>query len=170
MKEYRVAVLTMGDTGSERQRRDDSGLKIIDFVEEKGLKLVSYNVIPDEKETIYNILVELCDSGAVDLIFTTGGAGLSKKDVTPEVTRSVIEKEVPGISEAIRYCAIMKTSRGMFSRAVSGIRKDTLIINMPGNVKVVEEALDFIFDAVLHGLDVMDGSVEECERRYRNIG
>lgn len=161
MKEYRVSVLTMSDTESEGKRKDESGLKIIDFIEKKGLKLVSYNVIPDDKKIIHNRLLELCDSGNVDLILTTGGTGLSKRDVTPEVTKELIEKEVPGIAEAIRYCALQKNSRGMLSRAVSGIRKETLIINMPGNVKVVEEALEFIFDAVIHGLNIMLENVSD---------
>lgn len=152
MKQYKVSVLTMNNTESGEFKKDESGLKIIDFVEERGMHLVSYNVIPDKKEIIHKKLIEMCDSGDTDLIFTTGTEGLSKRDVTPEVTRKIIEKEAENINEAMKYCAMQKVKRGMLSRSVSGIRKDTLIVNMPGNTKVTEEALHFIFDSIL---DVM---------------
>lgn len=161
---YRVAIVTSSDKGYVGEREDKSGKVIKDIVEEKGFKVEKYIVLPDEKELLSKEFIYLCDELKVDLILSTGGTGFSKRDVTPEATRMVMEREVPGICEAIRYFSLQITKRAMLSRAVSGIRKDTLIVNLPGSPKACKEALDFVLDDIKHGIDVLKGVSKECAR------
>ena len=122
----------------------------------------SYIIIPDEQEEIEKQLIKMCDQLKVDLLLTSGGTGFSKRDVTPEATLTVIEKEAPGIAEAIRYNSLQITPRAMLSRGVSGIRKDTLIINLPGSPKAVRESLEWIIPSIQHGLEILKGTASEC--------
>lgn len=155
-----VAVLTISDKGSRGEREDLSGPSIQDML--KGIKAeVRYaEILPDEKELIKKKLLQY--SKEVDLIFTTGGTGLSPRDVTPEATLEVIEKEVPGIAEAMRTEGLKKTRRAMLSRAVAGVRGTSLIINLPGSPRAVQESLTSILDVIPHALEKVRGDPSEC--------
>lgn len=162
---YRVGIITASDKGSKGERVDESGPKIKEIVSDFGYEVVYYKVLPDDKDTISSEMKQLCDENKVDLILTTGGTGFSKRDVTPEATLEIVDKTVPGIPEAIRAYSMTITKRAMLSRAAAGIRKNTLIINMPGSPKAVEESLSFIIDSLTHGLEILIGSSFECARK-----
>lgn len=161
---YRAAVLTFSDKGSRGEREDTSGKWLCGCLKAHGYQLVHYRILPDEQEQISDELKRLSDGGGCDLILTTGGTGFSKRDCAPEAAKSVIEREVPGIAEAIRSDSMRITRRAMLSRAVSGIRKDTLIINLPGSRKAVEESMECILDTIEHGLAILTGQDGECGR------
>lgn len=162
-EKYRVAVVTMSDKGSIGERIDESGPLIEKIMEEWGMALVVESVIiPDDFEKIKKTLVCLCDDTKVDLILTTGGTGLSPRDVTPEATLAVADKNVPGIAEYMRAKSFEITPKAMLSRAVSVMRGRTLIINLPGSPKAVRENLGFILPALGHGLEIMTGWGGEC--------
>lgn len=163
LNKYKVAVVTMSDKGSNGQRIDESGPLISRILEEWGLETVEKMIlIPDDFETIKETLVSLCDDTKVDLVLTTGGTGLSPRDVTPEATLAVADRNVPGIAEYMRAKSFEITPKAMLSRAVSVMRGKTLIINLPGSPKAVRENLEFILPALGHGLDIMTGHSSEC--------
>ena len=160
---YKVAVVTMSDKGSIGQRTDESGPLITSIMEDWGLaEVVETVLIPDDLEIIKNTLVDLCDNKKVDMVLTTGGTGLSPRDVTPEATLAVAHKNVPGIAEYMRAKSFEITPKAMLSRAVSVMRGQTLIINLPGSPKAVRENLGFILPALDHGLEIMTGRGGEC--------
>lgn len=158
----KVTVLTLSDKGSQGKRKDKSGPLIAKIIKKIGGKIVSYEILPDEKNLIKKKLLSLCNK--VDLILTTGGTGLSPRDVTPEATLEVIKREIPGIPEAMRYKGLKKTPRAMISRAVAGIRGKTLIINLPGSPRAVEENLKVILPVLPHAIEKIKGSKTECAR------
>lgn len=162
---YTVGIITSSDKGYLGEREDKSGEVIREIVEANGFKVEKYIVLPDNKEMLSKEMMYMCDSLGVNLILTTGGTGFSKRDITPEATKLVIEREAPGICEAIRYYSLQITKRAMLSRAISGIRKDTLIVNMPGSPKACKEALDFVLEDVKHGIDILLGVAKECARK-----
>lgn len=162
---FRVAIVCMSDKGSKGEREDISTQVIEKIILENGYKITKKVLIPDDFQKIKDTLIEICDNNHADLILTTGGTGFSKRDVTPEATEEVIEKRVPGIPEAIRAYSLTITKRAMLSRATAGIRKDTLIINMPGSPKAVEESLTYIISELKHGLEILVGSATECARK-----
>jgi len=131
------------------------------MVESLG-EIVSYRVVPDELEILKEIMINLADLEKVHLILTTGGTGLSPRDYTPEATLAVIEREVPGLAEAMRLESLKKTNRSMLSRAVAGVRGQTLIINLPGSVKAVRECLGVILPVLPHGLEILTGRASDC--------
>ena len=155
-----VAVLTLSDKGSKGEREDASGPLIREML--KGIDAVVkyYDILPDEKELIKEKLIEYCKM--VDLILTTGGTGLSPRDVTPEATIEVIERRIPGIAEAMRIEGLKKTKRAMLSRAVAGVRGKTLIINLPGSPKAVKENLEIILGVLPHAIEKIKGDTSEC--------
>ena len=157
----KVGILTISDKGSRGERADSSGPAIREILSRVKAEVVCYQVVPDEPDIIKKKLIEWSDQ-ELSLIVTTGGTGFSPRDNTPEATRAVIEKEAPGISEAIRYYGLQKTPKAMLSRGVSGIRKQTLIINLPGSEKAVRESLEAIIDCLPHAVDVMSGEAREC--------
>ena len=159
---YRVAIITLSDTASKGERIDESGRVIAEIVRNEGYEVVFQKIIPDEGAMLEALLCGLADNNEADLILTTGGTGFSKRDNTPEATKRVIERETPGISEARRYCSLQVTPRGMLSRGVSGIRKDALIVNLPGSPKAVRECLEYAIGALGHGLDILKGSATNC--------
>lgn len=161
---FKVAIITCSDKGYENKRIDDSGKVIKEIVESVGYTVEKYIVLPDDKNMISNELIECSDNLNVDLILTTGGTGFSERDVTPEATLEVVDKLVPGISEAIRAYSMTITKRAMLSRAVSGIRHKTLIINLPGSPKAVRESLEYIIKSLHHGLEILTGKASECAR------
>ncbi|MEK6540306.1 MAG: molybdopterin adenylyltransferase [Deltaproteobacteria bacterium] len=157
-----VGILTMSDKGSRGEREDLSGKEIERMIKDLPAEVKAYEIIPDECDIIKAKLVEFADKKKLDLILTTGGTGVSPRDVTPEATREIIEKELPGMSEAMRAESLKKTPNAMISRAVCGIRKQTLIINLPGSPKAVRENLSVILPAISHAIEKIKGSTEEC--------
>jgi molybdopterin adenylyltransferase len=157
-----VAVLTMSDKGSRGERKDLSGPLIKDMLKGIGAEVKYYEILPDEKEFIKEKLIGY--SKRVDLILTTGGTGLSPRDVTPEATLEVIDKQVAGIAEAMRSEGLKKTSRAMLSRAVAGVKGRSLIINLPGSPKAVKENLAVILDVIPHAIEKLKGDTKECAR------
>lgn len=164
-KKFRVGIITSSDKGSKGEREDQSGATIREIVESKGYVVSSSCILPDEKEILEEEMIRLSDNDVVDLILTTGGTGFSERDVTPEATLNVIDRQAPGISEAIRSYSMTITKRAMLSRGVSGIRKKTLIINLPGSPKAVKESLEYIIDTLEHGLMILKGITGECARK-----
>jgi len=165
----KVGILTISDKGSKGEREDLSGKVIGEVVKEINGEVKYYQIIPDEKNIIQEELVKAVDKLHLDLILTTGGTGLAKRDVTPDATLEVIEKEVPGISEIIRSESFKKTDRAILSRGVAGIRKESLIINLPGSPKGVRESLEIILEALPHGIEILKGQATECGRNDEEI-
>ena len=157
----RVGILTISDRCSKGEREDKSGDVIRKIMSQFGTRVVDYAIIPDNKEKIVGKLTEWSDEGGVDLIITTGGTGLAPRDVTPEATQDVIDRIVPGFSEAIRAKGIKKTPHAMLSREVSGVRGETLIVNLPGSPKAVRESLPVILPALPHAIEVIKGEAVE---------
>jgi len=151
----KVAVLTISDKCSKGQREDKSGKIVRDIITRLPGEVVRYEVIPDEFSLIRKKLIEFCDTAKVDLVLTNGGTGFTRRDVTPEATRQVIEKEVQGIPEAMRFEGFRITKRAMLSRGIAGIRGRTLIINLPGSSKGAKESLEAVLDGLQHGLDMI---------------
>ena len=163
-KVYRAAVITASDKGAAGLREDVSGDVLKQLLQQNGYAIEGYCVLPDDKEILATEMMRLADNDLCDIIFTTGGTGLSPRDVTPEATLSVAHRQVPGISEAMRAASMLITNRAMLSRGVSAIRSKTLIINLPGSPKAVKESLDVILGAVSHGLAILRGDDGECAR------
>ena len=156
----KAAIITISDKGSRGEREDKSGEVIKEKLRHIKAQVVAYDIVPDERDIIAQKLKSFADKA--NLILTTGGTGVSPRDITPEATRDVIEKELPGFSEAMRMESFKITPRAIGSRAVSGIYKDTLIINLPGSPKGVSECLDTVLNAIPHTLDVIGGGVVDC--------
>lgn len=161
---FKVGIITSSDKGSKGEREDLSGKVIYDMVSAKGYKVVRQVIVPDEEEELIKEMIYMADELKVDLILTTGGTGFSKRDITPEASMKVFTRVANGIAEAIRYNSLSITPRAMLSRAVSGIRNDTLIINMPGSPKAVKESLEYALDSIHHGLEILTGKTSECAR------
>ena len=160
-----MGIIVSSDKGYEGSREDKSGELIKKMVEDKSYTVERKIIVPDEEDKLIEEMIYMTDKLNVDLILTTGGTGFSPRDVTPEATIAVCDRMANGISEAIRSYSLGITSRAMFSRAVSGIRKETLIINLPGSPKAVEESLDYIIDSVTHGLEILTGRAHDCARK-----
>ena len=161
----RVAIITSSDSGYEGKREDLSGPTIKEIVEANGYEVVSMVVLPDDQTMLSNEMIRICDNGLADLILTTGGTGLSPRDCMPEATMAIIERNVPGIPEAMRAYSMTITKRAMLSRACAGVRKSTLIINMPGSPKAVRESLEYIISELTHGLEILLGEAHNCARK-----
>lgn len=157
-----VGILTASDKGSRGEREDKSAQVIRDMVAGIGGEVVSYRIVPDDLDVLKEALIKMVDQEKLDLILTTGGTGFAPRDNTPEATRAVIQREVPGIPEVMRYESLKKTPRAMLSRAVAGIRHQTLIINLPGSARAVRECLEVILPALAHGLEILTGRGGEC--------
>ncbi|MBC8590986.1 MogA/MoaB family molybdenum cofactor biosynthesis protein [Wansuia hejianensis] len=162
---FTVGIITASDKGYKGQREDISGKVIEDILLEKGYKISNRIIVPDEPKDLKDAIIHMADELKVDLILTTGGTGFSKRDITPEVTTELCDRMANGIAEAIRYYSLSITPRAMLSRGVSGIRKDTLIVNLPGSPKAVKEALEYSLDSIYHGLEILTNSTSDCARK-----
>jgi len=156
-KPYSVVVLTISDKCSKGQREDKSGKVVHDLVKDLPGEVIKYEIIPDEPDMIKDRLKNYCDKLKVDLVLTNGGTGFTPRDLTPEATREVIEREIPGIPEAMRTLCLGLTKRAMLSRGIAGIRGKTLILNLPGSTRSVKESLEAVLEGLSHGLDMVAG-------------
>lgn len=160
----KVAIVTASDKGFAGEREDVSGFALETLAKESGFTVIERMIVPDERKRISDALLYLCDQLKADLILTTGGTGFSPRDITPEATKDIIDREVPGIPEAIRQKSLEITNRAMLSRATAGIRNRTLIINMPGSPKAVKECFEIIRPILPHALEILTDTGGECAR------
>ncbi|WP_373218453.1 molybdenum cofactor biosynthesis protein B [Ruminococcus sp. 5_1_39BFAA] len=161
----RAAIITSSDSGYEGKREDLSGPVIKEILEANGYEVVHTVLLPDEREMLAKEMARIADEGMAELIVTTGGTGFSPRDCMPEATADVTERAVPGIPEAMRAYSMTITPRAMLSRAAAGIRKSTLIVNLPGSPKAVRESLEYIVPALRHGLEILTGEATNCARK-----
>ncbi len=163
-KSLTAVVITLSDKGARGERKDESGPWIKSILEKEGIKVPFYKILPDDRKELASFMIKLVDMEHVDLIITTGGTGLSPSDITPEATRDVIEKEVPGFSEIMRIKGYENTPHALLSRGISGTRGETLIINLPGSLKAVKESLSLILPAIPHAIAKLQGDPTDCGR------
>lgn len=159
---YKAAVITVSDKGSRGERKDTSGPMLCNLAEENGFEVEYTSIVPDDMETIKNELLKCCDEMGIALVLTTGGTGFSPRDITPEATKAVIERETPGIPELMRAESMKITPRGCLSRSAAGIRKKSLIVNLPGSEKAARENILAVIGSLKHGLDMLysEGSAD----------
>lgn len=161
----RAAIITASDSGYAGQREDLSGSAIREILEQNGYEVVRQILLPDDRKMLAEEMTRIADEGEAELLLTTGGTGFSPRDCMPEATADVSERMVPGIPEAMRAYSMTITPRAMLSRAAAGIRRQTLIINLPGSPKAVRESLIYILPALGHGLEILTGRASDCARK-----
>lgn len=164
VRPFTAAVITLSDKGAVGEREDLSGPLMAQMLREAGYEVLEALLLSDDPEPLRRQLIRLADQRQVNLILTSGGTGFSMRDNTPEVTTQVCDRMANGIAEAIRSYSLTITPRAMLSRGVSGLRKGTLIVNLPGSPKAVREALDYILPSLEHGLGILRGTAGECAR------
>ena len=162
---YTAAVITISDKGYRGEREDTSGPNLVKILTEKGFDVTYTAIVPDEAEMIQSELLKCADEKKIALVLTTGGTGFSPRDITPEATYAVADRNAPGIAEAMRYHSLSITPRGMLSRAASVLRGKTLIVNLPGSPKAVKENLEYILPSLEHGVRIAAGLDGECARK-----
>ena len=163
----KTGIIISSDKGFKEERVDESGILIKGLLENMGYFIEKYIILPDEREILKGEMCHMADDLGINLILTSGGTGFGKRDVMPEATKDVIERETPGICEAMRMESLKITKRAMLSRAISGIRGNCLIINMPGSPKAVKEMMDIIFPELEHGISILLGETGECASSKR---
>ncbi len=161
---FRVGIITASDLGAAGKREDTSAAVIRECMESAGGEIIAYKLLPDDREALAEAMRMMADTLKADLILTTGGTGLSSRDVTPEATLDVAERMVPGISEAMRTQSMQVTNRAMLTRGISCIRGRTLIINLPGSPKAVRECLEVVLPVLEHALEVLKDQARHCAR------
>ncbi len=159
---YRCGVLTLSDKGSRGEREDTSGPLLQEMLRGRGFAIALTRIIPDQQALIEKTLMQWVDEEHLDLIVTTGGTGVAPTDQTPEATRAVIDREVPGLAEAMRLASLEKTIQAVWSRGIAGIRKQCLILNVPGSKKAAGENLQAVLPALEHGLEKLKGGEADC--------
>jgi len=159
---WRCGVLTLSDKGSRGEREDTSGPLLQTLLQARGYEIAATAIIPDQQALIEQTLIQWVDEQGLDLIVTTGGTGVSPSDRTPEATRAVIDREIPGLAEAMRQASLQKTIQAVWSRGIAGIRKGCLIVNVPGSRKAAGENLETILPALGHGLAKLTGDESDC--------
>ncbi|MBU1405410.1 MAG: MogA/MoaB family molybdenum cofactor biosynthesis protein [Proteobacteria bacterium] len=162
MTSYTGGILTISDKGSRGEREDTSGPQLREMLTEQGYSVVAYAVVPDEVAIIEETLRAWADELKIDLILSTGGTGVSPSDRTPEATRAVLDREIPGIGEAMRLASLQKTPNAILSRGIAGIRKQSLIINLPGSKKAARENLEAVLPALQHAIYKIKGGSKDC--------
>jgi len=162
----RAAILTLSDKGSRGERVDESGPALAAWLSERGVQTVQSRIIADEFEQIVAVLTEWADADTADLILTTGGTGVSPRDITPEATLQVVERTIPGLGELMRLKSLEKTPMASLSRAVAGIRNQTLIINLPGSPRGAVENLEAVWPTLGHAVEKIRGGQEDCGDRF----
>ena len=160
--EYSCGVLTLSDKGARGEREDTSGALLKEMLTGYGFKVIAYEIIPDRQDLIESTLILWVDEKKIDLVVTTGGTGVSPSDRTPEATRRVIDLEIPGIGEAMRQASLAKTKNAIWSRGIAGIRKESLIINLPGSKKAAKENIEVVLPALEHGIYKLKGGMADC--------
>jgi len=161
---FRAYLITASDAGSRGERADAAAPAAKRLLEEAGYTVSGYTLLPDDRAALADEMRRVCDNDLAELLLTTGGTGFSPRDCTPEATADVIDRPVPGIPEAMRWFSLQVTSRAMLSRAAAGIRGKTLIVNLPGSPKAVEECLGYILPTLEHGLEILRGTAHNCAR------
>jgi len=161
---FKAAVVTVSDRSFRGERPDGGGPLVAEILKSAGYEVIRTAIVPDEQPQIQQILTEIADSGAAELIVTTGGTGFAPRDVTPEATIAVCDRLTPGIPEAMRYASMQVTNRAMLSRAQAGIRKGSLIVNLPGSPKAARENLEAVLPALAHGLEMLSGRPADCAK------
>lgn len=161
----RVAIVVSSDSGYRGEREDLSGPVIREIMEENGYEVTGIRILPDELERLKEELSAIADKNEAELILTTGGTGFSPRDCMPEATHAVSERDVPGIPEAMRAYSLQFTGRAMLSRSAAGIRKKTLIVNLPGSPKAVRECLEYVVPHLGHGIEILTGEASNCARK-----
>ncbi|MFV0352945.1 MAG: MogA/MoaB family molybdenum cofactor biosynthesis protein [Oscillospiraceae bacterium] len=161
---FRCAVICASDKGFAGEREDTSGPLMCDLAREEGFEIIHFVLLPDDKEGLVAEIAKICDGNIADLLLTTGGTGLSARDQMPEATLEAADKAVPGIAEALRAFSMQKTPRAMFSRGVAAVRGKTLIVNMPGSPRAVEECVRYLLPNLEHALDMLTVDSGECAR------
>ncbi len=159
---YSCGILTLSDKGSRGERQDTSGTYLRELFAEEGYNVIAYQVIPDQHRRIVATLTSWVDDREIDLIITTGGTGVSPSDVTPEATREVIDREIPGMAEAMRHASLEKTPNAVLSRGLAGIRGQSLIINLPGSERAARENIAVLLPALMHALYKLKGGKADC--------
>jgi len=159
---FTVGILTISDKGSRGERQDKSGEAIREIISSMDVRIENYDIVSDEEELIVKTLVKWADEDNLDVVITTGGTGLTPRDITPEATLVVVDKIVPGFAEAMRAESLKKTPMAMLSRAVAGTRGKCLIINLPGSPRAVRECLEVILPALPHAVETLKGQAGEC--------
>ena len=159
---YTCAILTISDKGSRGEREDTSGPGLRKILEKNGFSVAASEIVPDQEEAIAETMRRWVDKDEIDLIVSTGGTGVSPSDVTPEATRPLIDKEIPGISEAMRQASLQKTPNAMLSRGIAGIRKKSLIINLPGSEKAARENIEAVLPTLSHAIYKIKGGMKDC--------
>lgn len=161
---YCAAVLTVSDRSFRGERPDAGGPLVAELLKNAGYEVIQTAIVPDEQSQIQEALCQIADAGDVQLLVTTGGTGFAPRDVTPEATLAVCDRMTPGIPEAMRYASMQVTNRAMLSRAQAGIRKGTLIVNLPGSPKAARENLEAVLPALSHGLEMLSGRPADCAK------
>ncbi|RKX95692.1 MAG: molybdenum cofactor biosynthesis protein [Spirochaetes bacterium] len=156
------AIITVSDRGFSGERIDKTGKAVENILRAKGFDIKKYSIVPDDEKMIEKEIKEAVDHLNCDIVLTNGGTGLSPKDITPDVTKNLIDYEIPGISEAMRFEGYKKTVRAVLSRAVSGVRGRSIVINLPGSVKGATESLEAVVDALPHAVEKLHGSTKDC--------
>ena len=162
----KAAILTLSDKGSRGERVDLSGPALASWLSERAVEVVCVKILPDEADGISAQLIEWSDAGICDVLLTTGGTGVSPRDVTPEATLKVLDREVPGIAEAMRANSIKTTPHAMLSRAIAGVRRRTLILNLPGSPRGAIENLEAVWPAIPHAVKKIQGDMEDCIKQH----
>ena len=168
--EFTAAVITVSDKGARGEREDTSGPALAELLRENGYEVVYTSIVPDEPEDIRRELTACADEKNVCLLLTTGGTGFSPRDVTPEVTESVLEKRAPGIPEAMRAASMRITPMGCLSRETAGIRGGTLIVNLPGSKKASVENISAVIVPIRHGIEILRGVSHDCAEIHHHHG
>ncbi|MDH4322051.1 MAG: MogA/MoaB family molybdenum cofactor biosynthesis protein [Desulfobulbaceae bacterium] len=159
---YTCGILTVSDKGSRGERQDTSGPCLREILTRQGFTVTAYHIVADQVEAIQEIMRRWVDEEGIDLVVSTGGTGVSPSDVTPEATRPLLDREIPGIGEAMRQTSLLKTPNAMLSRGIAGIRKASLIINLPGSEKAARENIAAVLPTLAHAIYKINGGMKDC--------